>query len=195
VESHGSVEAGVAPSKSGRGASNSRDTALFREIFEQESSYVYNTLRRLGVREADLPDLTHDVFVVLYRGLDDYDASLPARPWLFAAAFRVASDHRRRARVQREVLAVDDLKAVDEAPPVDQQIAAHQDRALVIAALDDLDLDKRAVFVMHDLDGHTIPEISRVLSIPLNTAYSRLRLAREQFRESVQRLRRRRGEP
>jgi RNA polymerase sigma-70 factor (ECF subfamily) len=45
-------------------------------------------------------------------------------------------------------------------------------------ALDTLDLDRRAVFVLHELDELSMPEIAAALSIPLNTAYSRLRLAR-----------------
>jgi RNA polymerase sigma-70 factor (ECF subfamily) len=62
-------------------------------------------------------------------------------------------------------------------------------------ALDELDLAQRAVFVMHDLDGVAIPEIASMLGIPLNTAYSRLRLARTAFDRAVRRLRAKRGEP
>ena len=64
----------------------------------------------------------------------------------------------------------------------------------MILALDDLELDRRAVLILHDIDGHSVPEIARALSIPLNTAYSRLRLAREQFKAAVKRIRLRRGE-
>ena len=56
-------------------------------------------------------------------------------------------------------------------------------------ALDALDLDRRSVFVMHELDGQAVPEIARTLSIPLNTAYSRLRLARRDFVDAVKRAR------
>lgn len=44
---------------------------------------------------------------------------------------------------------------------------------------------------MHDVDGHDVPEIATLLSIPLNTAYSRLRLARADFRAAVERATRR----
>jgi RNA polymerase sigma-70 factor (ECF subfamily) len=52
-----------------------------------------------------------------------------------------------------------------------------------------IELPKRAVFVMTEIDGATTPEIAEALAIPLNTAYSRLRLAREEFAAAVQRIR------
>jgi RNA polymerase sigma-70 factor (ECF subfamily) len=57
------------------------------------------------------------------------------------------------------------------------------------AALAQLGLDQRAVFVMHEMEGWSMPEVAGALSIPLNTGYSRLRLAREQVKEAVTRLR------
>ena len=162
----------------------------FRAVYEAHFDYVFHSLRRLGVHGADLEDLAHDVFVAFYRGLDVFEAGRPLKPWLFGIAFRVASDHRRRARHRFEVQASASearRELADAQPLADEQVANRQDRALVMDALATLDLDRRAVFVMHDLDGHAIPEIARVLSVPLNTCYSRLRLAREQFATAVRR--------
>jgi RNA polymerase sigma-70 factor (ECF subfamily) len=77
----------------------------------------------------------------------------------------------------------DDLAATSQGP--EEAMAAQQDRALVARALGALDLDRRAVFVMHELEGQAVPEIARALAIPLNTAYSRLRLARRDFVDAV----------
>ena len=68
----------------------------FRQIYEAELGYVYTSLRRLGVKVRHLEDLTHDVFLVVHRKLDDYDSSRPLRPWLFGIAYRVALDHKRK---------------------------------------------------------------------------------------------------
>ena len=62
-------------------------------------------------------------------------------------------------------------------------------RAVLMKALDALDLDRRAVFVMHELDEIPVPEIASTLDIPLNTAYSRLRLARADAAAAIQRFR------
>jgi len=166
----------------------------FRALFEAELTYVIGTLRRLGVREADLEDLAHEVFVAVHGALATYDRARPLRPWLFGIAFRIASDYRRKARFSRESPRAEADDRADAAPLADERLADEQARRIVIEALDHLDLDRRAVLVMHDIDGCPIPEIARTLSIPLNTAYSRLRLGREQLKAAVKRVRLRRGE-
>jgi RNA polymerase sigma-70 factor (ECF subfamily) len=146
-------------------------------IYRSEFAYVWKTLRRLGAPPSDLEDLAHDVFVVVHRHLGDYDPSRPLRPWLFGIALRVVSDFRRLGRNLREV-AAERIDVVDKAPSPDQRMEEVEARAFLMRALDTLDLDRRAVFVMHAFDEMPVPEIAAALSIPLNTAYSRLRLAR-----------------
>ena len=160
----------------------------FRAIFDTECGYVWKTLRRLGVQERDLEDLAHDVFVVVYKRLDTYDPTRPLKPWLFGISFRVASDYRRLARHRRERITEDAAETEDDSPGADDRLESEQSRRLVLEGLESLDLDRRAVFVMHELDGHPIPAIAAALGIPVNTAYSRLRLAREQFAAAVKRI-------
>jgi RNA polymerase sigma-70 factor, ECF subfamily len=161
-----------------------------RALFTMQAPYVWNSLRRLGVPASDLEDVTHDVFVQVQRHLGDFDPSRPVRPWLFGFAFRIASQHRRRA-YRRHETSSDTVasEAVDPAALPDEQLAAEQDRKLVLAALEAIDLDRRAVFVLYEIDGVSMEEIARTLGIPVNTAYSRLRVARTEFAAAVKRLR------
>jgi len=161
----------------------------FHAIFVAEASYVARSLRRLGVPDRDLEDLTHDVFLVAYRHFADYDPARPLKPWLFGIAVRVAIAYRRRARHQRDLLQPGP-ELVDERPPADEQVGERQARQLVLRALESVDADRRPIFIMHDLDGYAMPEIVETLGIPLNTGYSRLRLARQDFAAAVERLRR-----
>jgi len=73
-------------------------------------------------------------------------------------------------------------------PESEERASREEKRALVAAVLEALSMDQRAVFVLHDLEERAVPEIATMLGIPLNTAYSRLRLAREQFAAAVRRL-------
>jgi RNA polymerase sigma-70 factor (ECF subfamily) len=164
----------------------------FRTLFEGEFSYVWSVLRRLGVRGDDVEDLTHEVFLNVYRRLSDYDPERPVRPWLFAFAFRVASDHRRRARNRYEVVGAETFPT-DPRARADDELAEHEDRSLLQRALDEIVLDRRAVLVLHEWDGATIPEVAQALGIPLNTAYTRLRLARADLAAVVKRLTARRS--
>jgi RNA polymerase sigma-70 factor (ECF subfamily) len=160
--------------------------ARFRVIFDAELRYVWTSLGRLGVEERDREDLASEVFFRVHQRIGDLDPTRPVRPWLFAFAVRVASEHRKRAQTRNETLgAATDAGSSAVATPYPQG----DDRELVHLALNSLDMDKRAVFVMHFLDGFTVPEIARTLVIPLGTAYSRLRLAREVFTAAVRRIR------
>ena len=165
----------------------------FRTIFETEFEYVWHSLRRLGVRERDVDDVTHDAFIVVYRSLDQYDLGRPLRPWLFGIASRHAANYRRRAHHRGDVME-HTAEVADQARGADEALASRQATDLVLAALDTLDDDRRSVFVLHELDGTSVPDIAAALSIPLNTAYSRLRLARADFSAAVRRLRAARGE-
>lgn len=165
-----------------------------RSVFEEHVDHVGNSLRRLGVREADIPDLVQEVFVVMHRILPDYDASRPLWPWIFGVVYRTAAAYRRKAA--REVLDDGTLSAarVDSSANIEEAVRKDEDRQLVLQALESIELHRRAVFVMADIDEVPVPEIARALGIGLNTAYSRLRLARDEFRAAAARLLKRRGD-
>jgi RNA polymerase sigma-70 factor, ECF subfamily len=164
-----------------------------RDLFTMHGRYVWHTLRRLGVSPSELEDVTHDVFTQVQRHLPEYDPSRPAKPWLFGFAFRVASEHRRRVLRRRES-ALEPGEIVDPGKLPDALLAAEQDRQLVVAALDKIDLERRAVFVLYEIDGEPMDEIAHALRIPTSTAYSRLRVARVEFGAAVKRLRLQRGD-
>ena len=156
-------------------------------VFAEHCDYVWNALRRLGVARADLEDLTHDTFVAVFRHWHGFDRSRPLRPWLFGFALRVASDHRRRAHHRLEVRE-DPADTIDQAPGAVELLVQKEREAIAQQALLTLELGRRAVFILHELDGATLPDIAATLDIPIGTASSRLRLAREDFAASVKRL-------
>ncbi|MBK6520233.1 MAG: hypothetical protein IPG04_40425 [Polyangiaceae bacterium] len=104
--------------------------------------------------------------MVVHRELARFDPARPIRPWLFGIAFRVASDHRRLARVRREVPTAQVPDAAALAESAEAHLERADDRALVLAALAALDLERRAVIVMHDLDGFSAPQVAAELGIP-----------------------------
>ncbi len=170
---------------------------LFGTIYREQFDHVFRTLRRLGVPERDIEDAIHDVFIVVHRRLGDFDVTRSARPWVTGIAYRVASDDRRRAYRRRETPS-DELEANvatdggDSAHGLgnarlatDDALDAARARKRVQDALLALPMDQRIVLVMHDLDGFAMPEIASELTIPLNTAYSRLRLARNKFEAAI----------
>ncbi len=165
----------------------------FPALYQAHFDYVWNSVRRLGVPQRDIEDVVHDVFLTVHRSLSSYDPERPIKPWLFGVAFRVVSDFRRKAQNVREVLEDEPQDTEDESASLDDQVTRREARELVVEALQGVELSRRAVFVMHELDGEAIPQVAEALGIPLNTAYSRLRLARQDFAAAVKRIRAQRG--
>ncbi|MGO9711276.1 MAG: RNA polymerase sigma factor [Polyangiaceae bacterium] len=161
-------------------------------MFDEHFDYVWGSLRRLGVRPSEIEDQVHEVFLRVQRHLGDYDPSRPAKPWLFGFAFRVASDHRRLARHRVEVLGAS-IEAADSTRSAEECLEADEQRAWVEEALEALDLDRRAVLLMHDVDEIPIPAVAEALGIPSGTAYSRLRMAREDLASALTRVSKKRG--
>jgi RNA polymerase sigma-70 factor (ECF subfamily) len=155
------------------------------EAFHCEFDYLFRTMQRLGVRESDVEDLVHEVFLVLSRKWQEYDPRRPLRPYLFGIAFRVAARHRRR---QAREIPGEVPEIVDAQAAPDQVLSAAEARILVLHALEYIALPRRAVFVMHDLDETPMRVIADTLRIPLFTAYSRLRKARKEFERAVNEL-------
>ncbi len=166
---------------------------VFRDVFEGHFSYIWNVLKRLGVAERDLEDLAQQVFLQVHGQLASFDSRRPLRPWLFSFAYHAASNYRALAR-HRVELSIVAPELVDSAPGADEQLITRQELELAELALKRVALDRRAVLLLHEVEGHSIPEVAESLGIPLNTAYSRLRLAREEYESAVRKLRFQRGE-
>ena len=164
----------------------------FERMYAEQFDYVARSLRRLGAQPRDLKDLCQEVFLAAYRKRDAFDPTRPLRPWLFGIAFRAVSELRNRAWVQREV-GEENAAELSVEPRLDEVVSEGEARQLVLAALQKLPAERRAVFIMHDLDGCSAPEISEVVGVPLNTVYSRLRVARDEFATAVKRLNPERG--
>ncbi len=180
---HGREERGAGASDAERGLAT-----LFAKLYRAHFAHVWHTLRRVGVPRGQLEDATHDVFVVVHRRLSDFDAPRPARPWLAGIAVRVAADRRRKAYRRRETPAApEDLTLKDPGCSPERNAQRSEDHRVVAAALATLPPEQRAVFVMHEIDGFGMPEIAEALRAPLNTCYSRLRLARRRFAEAARR--------
>lgn len=152
--------------------------------------FVWRTLQRFGVRDADLEDALQEVFVVVFQRLHTYDPAVRVTTWLHGIARRVAIAWRRRAYIRRErtVEGLPEPRAAEEGNP--ESVASEREaRARLAAILDTLDPDRRAVFVMFEIDGVPCDEIAALMGVPVGTVYSRLHAARKDFERALARWR------
>jgi RNA polymerase sigma-70 factor (ECF subfamily) len=134
------------------------------------------------VPTALVEDATQDAFVVVHRRLADLRPDASEKAWLFGIAMRVASDYRRTQRRKGAVSFDPESAPTRDASPFESTLKAQAVQKLE-TFLATLDEEKRAVFVLGELEGMSAPEMAEALSANVNTIYSRVRLARERFVE------------
>ena len=152
----------------------------FDEVYTAHFGVVWRVLRTFGVSDAAIEDAAQDVFVVVHRRLPEFEGRSAITTWLFSIARRVAGAHRRKVRGTEQL--------DEQAPGTTDTFAAFsraQAAATVMSILETMDEDKRIVFALVELEQLSVPEVARMLEINLNTAYSRLRLARHAFELAV----------
>jgi RNA polymerase sigma-70 factor (ECF subfamily) len=160
----------------------------FDAIYEDSLDFVWRSLQSLGVRDDTLDDAVQDVFLVVHRRLADFEARSSVRTWVFGIAIRVARDHRRR-RQRKGGLAPLDFEIASLGPGPYEEAERAEALREIAYVLEQLDEDKREIFVLAEMEQLTAPEISAALGVNVNTIYSRVRAARRQFDEAVARLR------
>ncbi|MFM2416915.1 MAG: hypothetical protein RL385_1638 [Pseudomonadota bacterium] len=157
-----------------------RETVPLRAVFEEQAAFVCRTLRRHGVREADLDDMLQEVFLVVHRNLHEYVDRGRMRAWLYSICTRVAHGQRRKVVRRREAPESDGTER-EVAPAQLQHLEDQQSLRLGYQLLEALPPQEREVFVLYEVEDMTMPEIVQVLGCPLQTGYSRLNRARERI--------------
>lgn len=151
----------------------------FREVFEAHVRYVWRSLLGLGVGEADVPDASQQVFLVVHARLAaDQIAAGSMRTFVYGVCLRVASDFRRRAHRHHERLYAE---PPESSFPAGQEDALAQREALGLMeeALARLPAAQRDTFVLYEIEELGMAEVAAALDCPLQTAYSRLHAARK----------------
>ncbi|HYJ11387.1 MAG TPA: sigma-70 family RNA polymerase sigma factor [Polyangiaceae bacterium] len=193
-----SVEPGSIETADVRAASDpeteppSKEEARLRLAHAASESFdfIWRSLRRLGVRpDAAVDDAVQRVFEIAARKTNDLQAGME-RAFLLKTAVLVAAEERRRQQQTTERVASAEPGDL-ESPGLDPEraLAARRERQLLDELLDELPEKLRTVFVLFELEGLTSAEIANLLSVPVGTAASRLRLARQHFQDGARRLR------
>lgn len=158
-------------------------------IYDEHFDFVWRSLRRLGVPPSFLDDALQDVFLVVHRRLSDFEQRSTLKTWLFGICLRVAADYAKRARSRGRV----DELAVElpdpQAPDPLEQAARGEAVQFLDAQLAALEPDKRAVFILAELEGMSCPEIAAAVGANVNTVMSRLKAARAKFEAALARHR------
>jgi RNA polymerase sigma-70 factor (ECF subfamily) len=164
----------------------------FDDVYTEYFPFVWRSAEGLGVPASALDDVVQEVFLVVYRKLPSFEARSSLRTWVYGVVLHTARRHRRTSQRKRldqvEDLAVagETLEATGPGPheSIEQAEALRQLDAL----LEQLDDEKREVFVLAELEQLTAPEIAEILGANVNTIYARIRAAKRAFEQALARL-------
>lgn len=167
-----------------KGGGAVREAKLAR-LLTENFRMVWRALRRLGVPEHGVDDSAQEVFLIASRKLDAIEAGQERR-YLYGVALRVAANAR-RAFAARHETPLGELveETASSTPSPETLLDRKRARVLLDEALARLPDDLRTAFVLFELEGCSGPEVAELCDIPLGTAASRLRRAREAFQVAV----------
>lgn len=163
----------------------------FSEVYDQYFEFVWRVARRLGVAPDAIDDVVQETFLVVHRRLSEERTST-LRTWVYGITAHMVRNHRRSLRRKSPHVVgapgpdPDAMESRVDGPEVSAQKA--EAARTLHRILESLDEEKREVFVLMELEQLTANEVAEVLDVKVNTVYSRLRLARESFEASLERL-------
>jgi RNA polymerase sigma-70 factor (ECF subfamily) len=154
------------------------DVAAWRALYHQNVALVYRVARRMGLGEADCADVCQEVFLRVHRGLGRFRGDAQFTTWLYRIVLHEVARHGRARSVRAALLALVGRwpSRGDSDPAAGAAVSAELQRLL-----DRLKPKQRQVFVLYELEQLTLEQIAEVAGCPLETARSRLRLARAAF--------------
>lgn len=173
----------------------SGDGAAWEEIVSNFSRRIFNLAYRFTSSVEAAEDLTQEVFIRIYRTLDQYDAKQgDLSNWLMRLARNlIIDDYRHRQRNPQNTMAdaVDDhqyhLRAVGTSAQKD--IERKELASQVQEGIDKLPEDLRTCVILRDIEELSYQEIVDVLQIPEGTVKSRINRGRIELAKILRRMR------
>ena len=147
-------------------------------LYAEYATLVRRVLRTHGVAASCVEDAIQDVFLVAFRRHADFVPIASYKTWLFAIAMKVARDYRRRKARKGGLTELQESEIPCSGADPFAAVAATQGLTALNRKLEHLEGNRREVFLLAELAQMTAPEIAELLSVKLNTVYSRLRAAR-----------------
>ena len=163
----------------------------FEALIRPHLRTLYRRAYRLTLCEHDAEELVQELLLKLYEkhneqgGIDKIEN---IQGWMMRILYHLYIDRWRRENrnpvLQSENMTSENLYSIasSEKGPL-EEMTQLQIQQKIHHALQSLNAEQQLLIVMHDMEGHSLPELSKKLDIPLGTLKSRLHRARKQMKE------------
>lgn len=157
-----------------------RDELSFRHLYHRHTPALYQlTLRLVGWNVHDAEDVVQEAWTKAIERLEAFRWESSLRTYLCGIAINCCRElYRRRSRQHEAVLPDDVAQATSK--------IGELERIDLEQAIASLPIGYRQVLVLHDIEGYTHEEISRMMEIEVGTSKSQLSRARRSMREFLQ---------
>lgn len=163
------------------------DEAAFRQLYRDHAGEVFRLARRFVHSDAEAEEVVQEVFVAAFRYIDRFRGQARLRTWLYRVTVNRALKRQRWWRRRREV-GPDPIERFEvTAPGPERNAAGREALTLLQECLDRLEARKRAVIVLHELEGFDTREIAEILDCPRSTVLTRLARARAELVRNARR--------
>jgi RNA polymerase sigma-70 factor, ECF subfamily len=183
----------IEPTNAGAGVVHQKPAVRvpgFLELYKTYLSFVWSVTRYMGVERSEMDDVVQEIFVIIHERLHTIERPESLRSWIYSIIRRAVSRYHRTKRTQLietgTVHVEPDTLQPEWRTPLQMAEQSEQTR-LLWTLLEKLGAAKREVFVLAELEEMTAPEIAAAVEVPLNTVYSRLRAARQELEQALER--------
>ncbi|HMI91280.1 MAG TPA: RNA polymerase sigma factor [Polyangiales bacterium] len=178
----GSSRAQPAPAAASQAPAVGFTPPCFKRLVREHSRYVIGLLRRLGVAPGDVDDVAQDVFLAIHAQLARFEGRSSLKTWVCGICRNKAGDYRRKNERRRGLL---HASPCEPDPPGDNphdELLRKEGAKRLQQALARLPDEQFEAFVLHELEELPMRDVAAAMGCPLDTAYTRHRVAREKVR-------------
>jgi len=175
-----------------------KDPDAYNEFCSLYNRRILNTAYRILGEEASAEDALQETLLNVYRGLATFRGDSKVSTWISRITVNVCLGMLRRGK-NWQLVDIEDESAAElpstVSPSSDPLEYATKEelRSLVEESFARMSMRQAQVVQLHDMEGHTIQEIARMLHCPAGTVKSRLFYGRQEFRDIYSALIQRRG--
>ena len=153
----------------------SAERLAYRALFEEASSYVLHSLRRLGVPETDRDELAQEILIAAYTKRAEYEPGRASpRQWIHGFMVNFVRNYRRSKQKSNARHAELPRDLADETRTTEDKHMAERLRQLLHEDLfPQIELNLLTVLIARDLDDLDFKTIAEQQGIPISTAHDR----------------------
>jgi RNA polymerase sigma-70 factor (ECF subfamily) len=169
--------------------------SCLRDAVRQYARYVIGLLGRLGVAAADVEDVAQEVYLAIHAELPSFQARASFKTWLCGVCRHKAADYRRKRARRWLLTSTRPAELASDAECPQGALLQQEAKEALRRAIAKLPDEQLEVFVLHAVEDLPMRDVAALVGCPIDTAYTRYRVALARVKAFCQRAERATGEP